>query len=152
MMALLSLIVTLVAMAVLSGATWLLLSAPFHWLAICFMASCRPVRVLSWSAAIFLAIWAAVALFLPIGEGAIIGMLLAFFLTPWPARWWVRVTAFRADPAESRASAALVRNRTLERLGNRKRVTDQKSWPDYIVDVERGRRAAAYELPMSRAG
>lgn len=126
-----------------------IITAPFHWLAIAFMSYCRPRLVLGRTAICFMAIWVLTVIVLPLGTGAVIGMLLAIFLTPWPARIWANHAAFRADDPEQRAAAVDVRNMRLEREGSRLRVTADKPWREYIPDSERARLVSVYQLPAS---
>ena len=130
---------------------WLavLICAPFHWLAIAFMGYCRPRLVLGRAAICFMAIWVVTVMALPIGNGANIGMLLAIFLTPWPARIWANRAAFRADDVEQRVAAADIRNIRWESEGSRLRVTADKPWREYIADSERARLVSIYVLPAS---
>lgn len=128
---------------------FLLISAPFHWLAIAFMSYCRPRLVLGRAAICFMAIWLIAVIALPPGTGAVIGILLAIFLAPWPARLWANHDAFRADGPETRTAAADIRNLRLEGEGSRVRVTTEKPWREYITDSERARLVSIYQLPAS---
>lgn len=135
--------------AILLGGLSLLVCAPFQWLAIGFMAYCRPRLVLGRAILCFMAIWLAAVIVLPLGNGAVVGMLLAIFLAPWPARLWAIRAAYRADDAEERAAAAEIRNLKLEGEGARVRVSVEKPWRDYITDSERARLVSSYQLPAS---
>ena len=126
-----------------------LISAPFHWLAIAFMSCCRPRLVLARAVICFMAIWLIAVIALPPVTGTVIGMLLAIFLAPWPARLWATGAAFHADDAEQRAAAADIRNIRLESEGSRLRVTVAKPWREYITDSERARLVSVYQLPAS---
>lgn len=128
---------------------FLLISAPFHWLAIAFMSYCRPRLVLTRAATCFMAIWLIAVITLPPGTGAVIGMLLAIFLAPWPSRLWATGAAFHADDSDQRTAAADVRNMRLEGEGSRIRVNADKPWRDYITDSERARLVSIYQLPAS---
>ena len=147
MIKILSLAVMIAAMIAILLTGWILLSAPFHWLSLGFMAYCRPRLVLLRTAIVFFAIWTLVVLLLPLGEGSVIGMLLAIVLTPWLAKAWASTAAFRRDTPEMREAAAATRNETVERQGDGQRVKASKRWRNYIIDAERARRTAAYELP-----
>lgn len=130
-----------------SFALFLLTTAPFYWLSIAFMIYCRPRSVIPRAAGLFVAIWLAATLVLPLGEGGIIGFYLALFFTPWPAKHWASTAAFRADSASTRAAAAEIHNLKLEREGTARRVSPDKHWRDYIMDSERARLASIYQLP-----
>jgi hypothetical protein len=146
---LLAFLASLVALAVALFGLTLLICAPFHWLAIGFMSYCRPRLVLGRTAICFMAIWVTAVMALPGGTGTVIGMLLAIFLTPWPARIWANRAAFQADGAEQRVAAADIRNIRWESEGSRLRVTADKPWREYITDSERARMVATYQLPAS---
>lgn len=149
MIKLITFLAILIAGAVVFFGLCVIISAPFHWLAIAFMSYCRPRLVLGRTAICFMAIWVLTVIVLPLGTGAVIGMLLAIFLTPWPARIWTNHAAFRADDPEQRAAAVDVRNMRLEREGSRLRVTANKPWREYIPDSERARLVSVYQLPAS---
>ncbi|QUM74630.1 hypothetical protein [Sphingopyxis granuli] len=149
MIKLLSFLALLIFLAVGIFGIFLLISAPFHWLAIAFMGYCRPRLVLGRAALSFMVIWLIAVIALPPGAGALIGMLLAIFLAPWPARLWANHDAFRADGPETRAASADIRNLKLEGEGSRVRVTAEKPWREYITDSERARLVSIYQLPAS---
>lgn len=149
MIKLITFLAILIAGAAVFFGLCVIISAPFHWLAIAFMSYCRPRLVLGCTAICFMAIWVLTVIVLPLGTGAVIGMLLAIFLTPWPARIWTNHAAFRADDPEQRAAAVDVRNMRLEREGSRLRVTANKPWREYIPDSERARLVSVYQLPAS---
>ena len=140
---------SLVGLGIILFGVTVLICAPFNWLAIAFMGYCRPRLVLVRAAICFMAIWVTAVMALPIGHGTNIGMLLAIFLTPWPARIWANRAAFRADDGEQRAAAAEIRNLRWESEGSRLRVTADKPWREYITDSERARMVAIYQLPAS---
>lgn len=149
MIKLLAFLTLLILFAVGIFGIFLLISAPFHWLAIAFMSYCRPRLVLARAAICFMVIWLIAVITLPPGTGAVIGMLFAIFLAPWPARLWATGAAFRADDSDQRAAAADVRNMRLEAEGSRIRVTADKPWHEYITDSERARLVSVYQLPAS---
>jgi hypothetical protein len=149
MIKLLAFLAALITFAALIFGLTVLICAPFHWLAIAFMSYCRPRLVLARAAICFMTIWLLAVIALPPGTGALIGMLLAIFLTPWPARVWANHAAFRADDSEQRAAAADIRNMKWEREGSRLRVTTDKPWREYITDSERARLVSTYQLPAS---
>jgi hypothetical protein len=149
MIKLLTFLTAIVALAVVLFGLTILICAPFQWLAIAFMSYCRPRLVLGRATICFMAIWILAVVALPIGAGFAIGMLLAIFVTPWPARLWIVRAAFRADNPERRAAAADIRNMKWEREGSRLRVSADKPWRDYISDSERARLVSIYQLPAS---
>lgn len=149
MIKLLTFLALLILLTVGVSGIFLLISAPFHWLAIAFMSYCRPRFVLARAAICFMVIWLIAVIALPPGTGAVIGMLLAIFLAPWPARLWATGAAFHADDPEQRAAAADVRNMRLEGEGSRIRVNVDKPWREYITDRERARLMSVYQLPAS---
>lgn len=149
MIKLLFFVASIFALAVALGSVFLLISAPFHWLAIGFMSYCRPRLVLGRATICFMAAWLIAAIILPAGTGTHIGILLAVFLTPWPARLWATSAAFRADDPDQRAAAAEVRNIRLESEGSQVRHTANKAWREYITDSERARLISIYQLPAS---
>ncbi|PAL19257.1 hypothetical protein [Sphingopyxis sp. GW247-27LB] len=149
MIKLLAFLAALITFAALIFGLTVLICAPFHWLAIAFMSYCRPRLVLARAAICFMTIWLLAIIALPPGTGALIGMLLAIFLTPWPARVWANHAAFRADDSEQRSAAADIRNMNWEREGSRLRVTADKPWREYITDSERARLISTYQLPAS---
>ena len=149
MIKLLAFLAALITFAALIFGLTVLICAPFHWLAIAFMTYCRPRLVLARAAICFMTIWLLAVIALPPGTGALIGMLLAIFLTPWPARVWANHAAFRADDSAQRAAAADIRNMKWEREGSRLRVTTDKPWREYITDSERARLVSTYQLPAS---
>lgn len=110
MINLLAFLAALVTFAALIFGLIVLVCAPFHWLAIAFMSYCRPRLVLARAAICFMTIWIFAVVALPVGAGFSIGMLLAIFLAPWPARVWANHAAFRADDSEQRSAAADIRN------------------------------------------
>ena len=141
--------VTIVTILIGFGALFLLVSAPFAWLAIGFMSYCRPRLVLGRAALCFIAIWLITVIALPVGNGTFIGILLAVFLAPWPARLWANRAAFRADDSDQRTAAADSRNTKCESEGSRRRVTADKPWPEYMADSDRARLVSLYQLPTS---
>lgn len=149
MIKLLAFFATILALATVVFGLSLLICAPFHWLAVAFMSYCRPRLVLGRTAICFMTIWVLAVMALPSGTGAIIGMLLAIFLTPWPVQIWANHAAFHADDHEQRAAAADIRNMKWEREGSRLRVTADKHWREYITDSERARLVSIYQLPAS---
>lgn len=149
MIKLLTFLAVLIAGALLFFGLCVLICAPFHWLAIAFMSYCRPRLVLGRAAMCFMVIWLISVISLPPGTGAIIGMLLAIFLTPWPSRIWANHAAFRADDPERRAAAADIRNMKWEQEGSRLRATADKPWREYITDSERARLVSLYQLPAA---
>ena len=149
MIKLITFLAMIVALATLLGGLILLICAPFQWLAIGFMSYCRPRIVLGRAALCFMTIWIAAVLALPLGNGAVIGMLLAIFLAPWPARLWANRAAYRADDADAHAAAADIRNLKLEAEGSRLRVRAERPWREYITDSERARLVSSYQLPAS---
>lgn len=149
MIKLLAFLASLVALAVIIFGITVLICAPFHWLAIGFMSYCRPRLVLGRTAICFMAIWILTVIALPVGTGTEIGMLLAIFLAPWPARIWANRAAFRADNVEQRVAAADIRNMRWESEGSRLRVKADKPWREYIADSERARLVSIYVLPAS---
>jgi len=149
MIKLLSLLVVLVLLAILGAVLLIIVAAPFAWMAIAFMAYCRPRVVLSRVTTCFFLIWVVSVLLLPVGNGALIGMLLAIFLAPAPGRWWASSAAFHADDLSRREAAVQVRNLQLEREGTMRRVSAARRWRDYLIDAERAQRGAAYLLPLT---
>lgn len=141
--------VTIVALVIALSGLFLMVSAPFAWLAIGFMSYCRPRLVLGRAALCFMAIWLVTVIALPVGNGTFIGMLLAVFLAPWPALLWANRDAFSADDIDQRIAAADARNVKWESEGSRRRVTADKPWPEYITDSERARLVSVYQLPTS---
>ena len=149
MIKLLTFIAMVLGMAILIGIGLIIMTAPFAWMGIAFMAYCRPCAVLARAAICFLAVWIVAVLLLPAGNGAVMGMLLAIFVAPVPARCWASWAVFRADEPSRREMAAQVRNRDLERNGSGKRVSADKRWRGYVIDAERAERRGAYALPSA---
>lgn len=141
--------VTIIVLVVALGALFLLITAPFAWLAIAFMSYCRAGLVLARALLCFMAIWLLAVVALPAAHGTFIGMLLAVFLAPWPARLWANRAAFESDDIDRRVAAAETRNFKLESEGSRRRVSAEKPWPEYIADSERARLVSVYQLPTS---
>lgn len=149
MIKLITFLAMIITLAILFGGICLLIGAPFQWLAIGFMSYCRPRLVLSRAILCFMAIWFVAVLALRQGDGAMIGMLLAIFLAPWPARLWANRDAFRADDEEKRAAAADIRNLKLEAEGSRVRVNAGKPWREYVTDSARADLVSVYQLPAT---
>lgn len=126
------------------AAAALVLSAPFFWMDVLFLCRCRPrlsiVRVCS----VMFAIWIPLALVLPLGEGTILGFLMALFLAPWPARRWILVSAWARDDKATRQAALALRQGINRRAGIDRIVGPDRPWPEYMHDVVRANLAVRY--------
>lgn len=156
MTTLFSILIFLAILIVGLGVPGLMIKALFDWQALLLMAAFRRKRVVMRGAGVFFAAWLGGA-FLIEGvnslrdtgvNGALTGFPFAFFFSPWLAKWWVlRSTWNEETDAEVRKRRAGIRNRLLEREGSRRRVSEDKLWPEYILDAEWAAREDEYRLP-----
>lgn len=134
----------LVLIAAGLAAAALVLTAPFFWMDVLFLCRCRPRLAIMRVGAVMFAIWIPLALFLPLGEGTILGFLMALFLAPWPSRRWILVSAWRRDDNATRQAAMALRQGINRRAGIDRLVGPDRPWPEYMHDVVRSDLAVRY--------
>lgn len=151
-MKLIAIAALLVLFAAALAGTALLVSGPFLWMDVLFLCRCRSRLAIVRLGAVMLAIWIPLALFLPLGEGTILGFLMALFLAPWPARRWILASAWARDDSATRQAAMALRQGINRRAGIDRTIGPDRPWPEYMHDVVRSDPAVRYDPSAVRGG
>lgn len=117
------------------------------WPTLLWQLPYRPVLILAvligLLALSFLAAMEAFAL----GNAVLIGFVGDLILSPLIALPMTAFLAWARDDKRLREDAARIRNQRLEADGTKRRVSADRHWPEYILDVQRARLRARYQPP-----